>query len=364
MEVLMMELKKTPLYDSYIEAGAKVIDFSGWALPVQFSSIKEEHNAVREHAGMFDVSHMGEIIVKGEKASEYLQSVLTNDVTKVTQNKAQYSMLCNEQGGVIDDLVVYQLEADKYLLVVNAGNTDIDYSWLKQHEIDGAEVMNVSHEYGQLAVQGPDSEKIMASLVAEDISGLKLFEYIQDVELFGEKVILSQSGYTGEHGYEIYCEAPVTEKIWDGLLAAGVTPCGLGARDTLRLEAALPLHGQDLSTDISPYEANMGFSVKLNKGDFIGREALAAQKEQGLSRKSAGLEMQERGIARTDYEVFNSNDEKIGYVTSGTQSPSTGRSIALALIETSETEPGNDVYVQIRKNKVPAKIVITPFHKN
>lgn len=359
-----MELKKTPLYDVYVKAGAKVIDFSGWALPVQFTTIKDEHNAVRESAGMFDVSHMGEIVIKGEKAAEFLQSVLTNDVTKVTKMKAQYSMLCNKAGGVIDDLVVYQLEEDKYLLVVNAGNTDIDFDWLKQHEIDGAEVMNVSNEYGQIAVQGPAAQNIISSLVSEELSGLKLFEYIQDVELFGEKVILSQSGYTGEHGYEIYCEAPVTAKIWEGLLEAGVKPCGLGARDTLRLEAALPLHGQDLSTEISPYEARMGFSVKLTKGEFIGRSALEAQKEQGVTRKSAGLEMQERGIARTDYEVFNQNDEKIGYVTSGTQSPSTGRSIALALIDVKETELDNEVYVQIRKNKVPAKVVKTPFHKN
>ncbi len=364
MEVMMMDLKKTPLYETYVEAGAKVIDFSGWALPVQFSSIKEEHKAVREKVGMFDVSHMGEIIVEGEQAAEFLQQVLTNDISKLTEVKAQYTMLCNENGGVIDDLVVYMLEQNKYLLVVNAGNTDIDFDWLKQHEIEAVKVTNVSQNYGQIAIQGPDAERMISSLVSEDVSGLKLFEFKQNVEIFGEKVILSQSGYTGEHGYEIYCDAAVTEKIWKGLLDAGVTPCGLGARDTLRLEAALPLHGQDLSTQISPYEAKMGFSVKLDKGEFIGREALAAQKEQGVTRRSTGLELQERGIARTDYEVFNSNDEKIGYVTSGTQSPSTGRSIALALLDINETEIGNEVYVQVRKNKVPAKVVKTPFHKN
>lgn len=360
----MTELKKTPLYDKYLEVGAKVIDFSGWALPVQFSSIKEEHIAVREAVGMFDVSHMGEILVEGENALDYLQYVLTNDISKVSQTKAQYAMICNEQGGVIDDLVVYQLEDDKYLLVVNAGNTDVDFEWLTQHKKDGVEVKNVSAEYGQIAVQGPKAQEIISSLVSNNISELKLFEFIQDVEIFGKTVILSQSGYTGEHGYEIYCYAEDTTAIWNGLLEAGVVPCGLGARDTLRLEAALPLHGQDLTTSISPYEANMGFSVKLKKGDFIGRDVLAQQKEEGLSRKSAGLEMQERGIARMDYEVFNKNDEKIGYVTSGTQSPSTGRSIALALIDINETELDNEVYVQIRKNKVPAKVVKTPFHKN
>ncbi|TDM15526.1 glycine cleavage system aminomethyltransferase GcvT [Macrococcus bovicus] len=360
----MTELKKTPLYDKYIEDGAKVIDFSGWALPVQFSSIKEEHIAVRENVGMFDVSHMGEIIVEGEKALDYLQYVLTNDISKVTQSQAIYAMMTNEQGGVVDDLVVYQLEDNKYLLVVNAGNTDIDYKWLTDHKIDGVEVKNVSSEYGQIAVQGPKAKELMEKLVAVDISELKMFGFIQDVELFGKTIILSQSGYTGEHGYEIYCYAQDTVDIWNGLLEAGVVPCGLGARDTLRLEAALPLHGQDITPDISPIEAKMGFSVKLQKGDFIGRDIIAKQKEEGPARRSAGLELLERGIARTDYEVFNKNDEKIGYVTSGTQSPSSGRSIALALIDIKETEIGNEVYVQVRKNRVPAKVVKTPFHKN
>lgn len=360
----MTELKKTPLYDKYIEDGAKVIDFSGWALPVQFSSIKEEHIAVRENVGMFDVSHMGEIIVEGEKALGYLQNVLTNDISKVTMTKAIYSMICNEEGGVVDDLVVYQLEENKYLLVVNAGNTDIDFEWLSDHKIDGVEVKNVSAEYGQIAVQGPKAQEVIQKLVADDISDMKLFEFKQDVELFGKTVILSQSGYTGEHGYEIYCYAQDTTAIWEGLLAEGVVPCGLGARDTLRLEAALPLHGQDLSISITPYEAKMGFAVKLQKGNFIGRDVLAKQKEEGPDRKSAGLEMLERGIARTDYEVFDKDDNKIGYVTSGTQSPSSGRSIALALINSSETDLDNEVYVQIRKNKVPAKVVKTPFHKN
>lgn len=360
----MTELKKTPLYDKYIEDGAKVIDFSGWGLPVQFSSIKEEHIAVRENVGMFDVSHMGEILVEGDQAVEYLQKVLTNDITKTTDRKAQYTMICNENGGVIDDLVAYKLGENKYLLVVNAGNTDIDYEWLQQHTIDGVTVTNVSKEYGQIAVQGPKALEILNSQVKEDIASLKMFEFIQDVEIFGKNVIFSQSGYTGEHGFEIYCAAEDTVAIWEGLLDLGVVPCGLGARDTLRLEAALPLHGQDLSTDITPYEAKMGFSVKLDKGEFIGREVLAKQKEEGVARKSCGIELLERGIARTDYEVQDKDGNKIGYITSGTQSPSTGRSIALALLDSNVIEIGNEVNVQVRKKLVPAKIVKTPFHKN
>lgn len=357
----MTELKKTPLFQKYNEAGAKVIDFSGWALPVQFTSIKEEHILVREDVGMFDVSHMGEIIVEGEKAIDYLQYVLTNDISKVTTKKAGYTMLCNENGGVIDDLVVYELDDNKYLLVVNAGNTDLDFEWLTQHVIEGVTVTNVSSEYGQIAIQGPRSKEIMQRLVKENVSDLKLFEFIQNVELFGKNTIISQSGYTGEYGYEIYCAAEDTPFIWDELLKAGVKPCGLGARDTLRLEAGLPLHGQDLSTDITPYEAQMGFSVKLNKGDFIGHEKLAEQKENGVTRKSTGLELLEKGIARTDYEVFNKNNEKIGVVTSGTQSPLTGRSIALALIDSNEGKLDNEVLVQVRKKLIPAKIVKKPF---
>ncbi|WP_414049985.1 glycine cleavage system aminomethyltransferase GcvT [Macrococcus animalis] len=361
---MMTELKKTPLYDKYVEVGAKVIDFSGWGLAVQFSSIKEEHIAVRENVGMFDVSHMGEIIVEGEKAVEYLQNVLTNDITKTTDRKAQYTMICNENGGVIDDLVAYKLDENKYLLVVNAGNTDIDFEWLQQHTIEGVTVTNVSKEYGQIAVQGPKALEVLKDQVKEDIASLKMFEFIQNVEIFDKNVIFSQSGYTGEHGFEIYCAAEDTVAIWEGLLELGVVPCGLGARDTLRLEAALPLHGQDLSTEITPYEAKMGFSVKLDKGEFIGRSVLAKQKEEGITRKSAGLEMLERGIARTDYEVQDKDGNKIGYITSGTQSPSTGRSVALALININQTEIGNEVFVQVRKKLVPAKVVKTPFHKN
>lgn len=352
------ELKQTPLYQTYIDQGAKVIDFSGWALPVQFSSIKEEHNAVRNKIGIFDVSHMGEIIVSGPEADKFVQYVLTNDTSKLTSSKAQYTTLCNEEGGVIDDLVIYKLEDKVYLLVVNAGNTDIDYKWLQS--IDGFDVNieNKSSEYGQLAIQGPEARGLINDLVAIDISDMKMFEFQQNVELFGKDVILSQSGYTGEDGFEVYCKSEDTKVIWDAFIEKNVTPCGLGARDTLRLEAALPLHGQDLTTEITPYEAGIGFAVKpLIDDAFIGKEVMIDQKENGAKRKSIGIELIDKGIARTGYEILDVEGNQIGYVTSGTQSPHTGKSIAMGLIDKDMFELEKEILIQVRKKQVKAKII-------
>lgn len=360
----MSELKKTPMYDYYHEAGAKVIDFSGWALPVQFSSIKEEHTAVRESAGIFDVSHMGELIVEGSEAEAFLNYALTNDVSKLTDTRAQYTMLCNEQGGVIDDLVIYRLGDSKYLLVVNAGNTDKDFEWLSSISDFDATVKNVSAEYGQIAVQGPKARDIVQSHVGEDISEMKMFRFRQNIDIADCNVILSQSGYTGEDGFEIYCRAEDTEKLWKLFTESGAAQCGLGARDTLRLEAALPLHGQDLTEDITPVEGNMGFAVKVDKEDFIGKSILKNQKETGAPRKLAGFELLGRGIARTDYEVMDHEDNIIGHVTSGTQSPLTKRSIGLALVDSNFHEVGKTFIVKIRNKDVEAKFVKTPFHKN
>ncbi|GAB3071751.1 glycine cleavage system aminomethyltransferase GcvT [Salinicoccus sesuvii] len=360
----MSELKKTPMYDYYHQAGAKVIDFSGWALPVQFSSIKEEHTAVRESAGIFDVSHMGELLVEGSEAEEFLNHALTNDVSKLTDIRAQYTMLCNEQGGVIDDLVIYKLEANKYLLVVNAGNTDKDFQWLQQISGYDVVVTNVSAEYGQIAVQGPKARDIVQQHVDEDISDMKMFRFRQNIDIAGCTVILSQSGYTGEDGFEIYCNADDTEKLWKVFTNSKVIQCGLGARDTLRLEAALPLHGQDLTEDITPVEGNMGFAVKIDKEDFIGKTVLKDQKENGGPRKLAGFELLGRGIARTDYEVVDHDGEIVGYVTSGTQSPLTKRSIGLALVDGDFHEIGKTFTIRIRNKDVEAKFVKTPFHKN
>lgn len=353
------ELKKTPLYQTFVDSGAKIVEFGGWAMPVQFSSIKEEHNAVRTEIGLFDVSHMGEIIIKGSDASNLVQYLLSNDTDNVTTHKAQYTALCNEQGGIIDDLITYKLEENVYLLVVNAGNTEKDFEWMcEKAKAFDAEVINVSTEYGQLAIQGPKARDLVQQHVNIDVSEMKPFEFEQNVEFFGKNVILSQSGYTGEDGFEIYCNADDAPYLWDEILKHDVTPCGLGARDTLRLEAGLPLHGQDLSETITPYEAGIAFAAKpLIEADFIGKSVLKDQKENGSKRRTVGLEMIDKGIPRTGYEVYDLDGNQIGEITSGTQSPLTGKSIGLALINRDAFEMGKEVVVQVRKRQVKAKIV-------
>lgn len=356
---MVENLKQTPLYQHYVDAGAKIVEFGGWAMPVQFTSIKEEHNAVRTKAGLFDVSHMGEILVEGAQADDLVQYVLTNDTTLLTTENAHYTTLCNEKGGVIDDLVTYKLDDKKYLLVVNAANTEKDFNWIQKQSNDfDVTVKNVSEEYGQLAIQGLNARDIIQKHVSEDVSQMKMFEFKQNVELFGKNVILSQSGYTGEDGFEIYCNSEDTTTIWDELLKEDVTPCGLGARDTLRLEAGLPLHGQDLTEEITPYEGGIAFAVKpLIDADFIGKSVLKEQKENGAPRRTVGLKMIDKGIPRTGYTILNTEGKEIGVVTSGTQSPSTGNSIGLGIIDRDEFEMGKEVVIQVRKRQVKAQIV-------
>ena len=353
------ELKKTPLYQNYVDSGAKIVEFGGWAMPVQFTSIKEEHNAVRYEVGMFDVSHMGEISIKGNDASKFVQYLLSNDTNNLTDTKAQYTALCNEEGGIIDDLVTYKIGDNDYLLIVNAANTDKDFAWVQKHapKFD-VEVSNVSNQFGQLAVQGPKARDLVSGLVDIDVSEMKLFDFQQNVTLFGKNVILSQSGYTGEDGFEIYCEAKDTVDIWNGFIEHNVVPCGLGARDTLRLEAGLPLHGQDLTESITPYEGGIAFAAKpLIEEDFIGKSVLKDQKENGSERRTVGLELLDKGIARTGYPVLDLDGNEIGEVTSGTQAPSSGKSIAMAIIKRDEFEMGRELLVQVRKRQLKAKIV-------
>ncbi|OCX39229.1 glycine cleavage system protein T [Staphylococcus haemolyticus] len=353
------ELKKTPLYQNYVDSGAKIVEFGGWAMPVQFTSIKEEHNAVRYEVGMFDVSHMGEISIKGNDASKFVQYLLSNDTNNLTDTKAQYTALCNEEGGIIDDLVTYKIGDNDYLLIVNAANTDKDFAWVQKHapKFD-VEVSNVSNQFGQLAVQGPKARDLVGGLVDIDVSEMKPFDFQQNVTLFGKNVILSQSGYTGEDGFEIYCEAKDTVDIWNGFIEHNVVPCGLGARDTLRLEAGLPLHGQDLTESITPYEGGIAFAAKpLIEEDFIGKSVLKDQKENGSERRTVGLELLDKGIARTGYPVLDLDGNEIGEVTSGTQAPSSGKSIAMAIIKRDEFEMGRELLVQVRKRQLKARIV-------
>lgn len=361
------ELKRTPLFDEYAKYGGKTIDFGGWELPVQFSSIKEEHDAVRNRAGLFDVSHMGEILVEGPAAESYLQKLLSNDISKIAIGQAQYNAMCYETGGVVDDLLVYKLADARYLLCVNASNIDKDFAWMQEHLEGDVTATNLSDDYAQIALQGPLSEEILQSLTKTDLSAIKYFRFEEQVEVAGYTVLVSRTGYTGEDGFELYGTPDAIVALWNIILDAGkekgCIPTGLGARDTLRFESCLPLYGQELSKDISPLEAGIGFAVKLQKNPkFIGQEALIAQKEAGLPRKLVGIEMVDKGIPRHGYKVFKDGVE-IGEVTTGTQSPQTKRNIGLALIDSKFAEIGMELEVDIRNKRLKVVIVATPFYK-
>lgn len=365
----MSELKRTPLFDEYSKSGGKTIDFGGWDLPVQFSSIKDEHEATRTAAGLFDVSHMGEILVEGPESEAYLQKMLTNDISKITPNRAQYTLMCYENGGTVDDLLVYKKSDTVFLLVVNAANIEKDYAWLKEHVNEDVNVTNVSNDYVQLAIQGPKAEKMLQTLTDEDLSEIKFFRFKDEVVFNGvnDSALVSRTGYTGEDGFEIYISPESGPILWQKILEAGkedgLLPVGLGARDTLRFEAKLPLYGQEISPEITPLEAGLGFAVKTQKEtDFIGKSVLAAQKEEGLKRKLVGIEMIDKGIPRHGYEVFV-NDEQIGFVTTGTQSPTLGKNVGLALLDVAYTEEGQEVVVQVRKRRLKATVVPAPFYK-
>lgn len=363
----MTELKRTPLYEVYKNYGAKTIDFGGWDLPVQFSSIKAEHEAVRHHAGLFDVSHMGEVEVLGEGSLAFLQKIATNDVSLLKDGGAQYTAMCYEDGGTVDDLLIYKKSDNNYLLVINASNIEKDVEWLCSHVFGDVTVRNISNEIAQLALQGPLADKILQSLTDTDLSEIKFFKFKDAVKIAGVNSLVSRTGYTGEDGFEIYCASGDAKLLWEKILEAGkedgVLPCGLGARDTLRFEANLPLYGQELSKDITPIEAGIGFAVKPNKeADFIGKAVLKEQKEKGPERKLVGIELIDKGIPRHGYEVFV-DGEQIGFVTTGTQSPTLKKNIGMALLKANFTDLGTEVEVQIRKKRLKAVVVATPFYK-
>jgi aminomethyltransferase len=363
----MVSLKRTPLYPLYSAyPSVRCIDFGGWELPVQFYGIQKEHNAVRRQAGLFDVSHMGEFMVTGQYAETFLQLMTTNDVSRLSIGQAQYSLMCFEDGGVVDDLLVYKLSADQFMLVVNASNIDKDLQWLQDHLIGDVVLENLSSETALLALQGPEAAAIISKVTVAPVESLPSFHFIYKATVCGVPALVSRTGYTGEDGFEIYCASGDAAAVWKGLLAEGtplgLIPAGLGARDTLRFEAKLPLYGQELSKDISPLEAGLGYFVKLDKGDFLGREALSAQKNVGLKRKLVGIELIDRGIPRSHYPVY-SDSALIGEVTTGTQSPTLKRNLGLALIDIFYTDPGTEVWVEIRGSRLKAKIVKAPFYK-
>lgn len=361
------QLQRTPLFEAYAKYGGKTIDFGGWELPVQFSSIKEEHEAVRTKAGLFDVSHMGEILVTGSGSLEFLQRLVTNDVSKIQDGQAQYTAMCYEDGGTVDDLLIYKISDGHYLLVVNASNIEKDFEWMQKAVSGDVKLDNQSDQYGLLALQGPLAQSVLQRLTDENLSEIKAFRFKTDVKVSSHSVIVSRTGYTGEDGFEIYASPEAIVALWDEILsegqADGVVPCGLGARDTLRFEACLALYGQELSKDITPLEAGINFVVKLKKeSDFIGKAALAEQKENGVPRKLVGIEMIDKGIPRHGYAVY-ANGEKIGEVTTGTQSPSLKKNIGLALVATEFAELGLELEIEIRNKRLKAKTVETPFYK-
>ncbi|WP_047979932.1 glycine cleavage system aminomethyltransferase GcvT [Ornithinibacillus contaminans] len=368
----MSELKRTPIYPEYEKLGAKTIDFGGWDLPVQFSSIKAEHENTRTIAGLFDVSHMGEIAVSGPKSLDFLQYLTTNDVAKLVPNKAQYGLMCYENGGTVDDFLIYMLAENDYLVVVNAANTDKDYEWMVKnnpYSNDDVTIENVSSHYVQLALQGPKAEEILQAVTSKDLSQITFFRFDKEVYFSGiaEPALVSRTGYTGEDGFEIYIAPKAGPILWNLLLEAGtekgLLPVGLGARDTLRFEANLPLYGQEISASITPIEAGLNFAVKVTKeADFIGKSVLKEQVENGPERKLIGIEMIDKGIPRHGYEVF-SGEEEIGVVTSGTQSPTLQKNIGLALVKSDHTTVGTEVEIQVRKRRLRAQVIARPFLK-
>lgn len=359
-------MKQTPLFAEHEKQGGKIIDFGGWALPVQYGGILGEHESVRTAAGLFDVSHMGEIDVSGEGAVAFLQNLVTGNVEKLADSQVLYTLMCNEDGGVVDDLLVYRYSTSHYLLVVNASNTDKDFDWITKHVFGDVEAVNISSRVAQLAIQGPKAEQILQRLTAAPLSDIGFYRFVPETLVAGARALVSRTGYTGEDGFEIYTDASDAVRVWNALLDVGradsLVPVGLGARDTLRFESALPLYGHELGDTISPLEANLGFFVKFDKGDFIGRAALLSQKESGIPRELIGLEMIDRGIARNGCEVM-ANGAVIGFVTTGSFSPTLKKNIALALVTRGIIKEGDELRVIVRDKPLTAKRVTLPFYK-
>jgi glycine cleavage system T protein (aminomethyltransferase) len=356
--------KRTPLYELHRELGAKVIDFGGWEMPVQYSGILEEHRAVRERVGLFDVSHMGELEVTGAAALDTLQRLTCNDVSKLDDGRCHYTAFLTERGTFVDDLLVYRRGKDDYMLVVNASNTPKDFEWARRNALEGAAVEDASDRWALIAVQGPRAAALLSRVCEPDPSDLPYYGF-RETAVFGAATLVSRTGYTGEDGFEIYLPPDRAEPTFRGLLERGrdegVLPCGLGARDTLRLEAKMALYGNDIDDTVTPWEADLGWIVKMKKGDFIGRVALEKQKAEGVPRKLAGFEMIDRGIGRHGYPAWTAAGE--GVVTSGTHSPTLGKPIGLALLPTAASGVGQEIEIDIRGRSAKARVVPTPFYR-
>jgi aminomethyltransferase len=360
-------MKNTPFTAKHIALGAKMAEFAGFNMPISYTGINDEHAAVRKNAGVFDVSHMGEFILKGPNALSLIQSITTNDAAKLTKGKAQYSCMPNDQGGIVDDLLVYCIEDNAaYMLVVNAGNIQKDWDWISAHNTMNVEMHNISDKTGLLAVQGPNANVIIQSLTEMDILNLKYYTFVKGTFAGIENVLISATGYTGAGGVEIYFEDKDNnaDKIWDSIFKAGtdykIQPIGLGARDTLRLEMGFCLYGNDIDDTTSPMEAGLGWITKFTK-DFISRELFEHQKTNGVSKKLAGFEMIDKGIARHDYEITDNEGNTIGRVTSGTQSPTLSKAIGMGYVETAYTNINTEIFIKVRNNLLKARIVKIPF---
>ena len=359
-------MKKTPLYDKHVSLGAKMVPFAGFDMPVQYSGVTEEHFAVREKAGMFDVSHMGQFMVEGPGSVELLQYVATNDVTTLENGKAQYTCLPNGNGGIVDDLIVYKMADEKYFVVVNASNIDKDWAHIsKYNEKFGAKMTNISDEMSLLAIQGPRATEILQKLTDVTLADIPYYHFTVGAVDGVQDVIISNTGYTGSGGFEIYFKNEAANQLWDALTEAGkeegMIPCGLASRDTLRLEKGFCLYGNDIDDTTSPLEGGLGWITKLDKGDFVDRDFLAKQKEEGVSRKLVGFELVDKGVPRHDYPVVDAEGNVIGKVTSGTQSPMKKTGIGLAYVAKGHNKIGSDIFIQVRNKNLAAKVVKTPF---
>ena len=359
-------MKNTALTDVHIALGAKMVPFAGYNMPVQYEGVTSEHETVRNGVGVFDVSHMGEFLIEGPKALELIQNVCSNDASKLTIGKAQYSCLPNEDGGIVDDLIVYRIKEETYLLVVNASNIEKDWNWIASKNSVGATMRNLSEDYSLLAIQGPKAVEAMQSLTSHDLSQIKFYNFVVGDFAGIDYVIISATGYTGSGGFEIYCKNSEVKQIWDKVFEAGkdygIKPIGLAARDTLRLEMGYCLYGNDIDDTTSPIEAGLSWICKFNK-PFTNSEALEKEKLHGPERKLVAFELDERGIPRHDYDIVDGQGKTIGRVTSGTMSPSLGKGIGLGYVPSVFAEEGSKINIQIRKNAIPATVVKLPFYK-
>jgi len=359
-------MKNTALTQKHISLGAKMVPFAGFNMPVSYSGLNDEHLAVRNSVGIFDVSHMGEFMLKGEKALELIQRVTSNDASKLTDKKVQYTCLTNDKGGIVDDLLVYRWNADEYYLVVNASNIEKDWNWIQKHNTFGVEMKNMSDDLSLFAVQGPAAIKTLQKLTEIDLSKMEYYSFDGGKLAGCDDVIISNTGYTGAGGFEIYVWNKDAERMWDAIMQAGkefgIKPIGLGARDTLRLEMGFCLYGNDIDDTTSPIEAGLGWITKFTK-DFTNSKSLKEQKEKGVSKKLVGFELIDRGIPRHDYEIADASGNTIGKVTSGTQSPSLNKAIGMGYVKTEFSQPDAEIFIKVRDKALKAKVVKIPFLK-